>query len=282
MKPQTKRQEGNRLGNSESKVSSGDPSSHERFYDYYAKVSQSNESLQRFASIYNCVLRIVQRNRSLAEALEIADIGCGAGTQCLIWAKSGHYVHGLDVNEPLVELARERAAQAGYSIDFRVGSAVQLPWPDNSMNVCLVLELLEHVAEWKPCLNEFVRILRPGGVLVLTTTNWLCPLQQEFNLPLYSWYPAPLKRYYERLSMTTHPELANFAKYPAVNWFSFYSLRAVLRSRGFQCLDRFDSMDPSNHGNLVKWTLYSVRTIPIFRWLAHVATPGTIVVGVKR
>jgi 2-polyprenyl-6-hydroxyphenyl methylase/3-demethylubiquinone-9 3-methyltransferase len=59
-------------------------------------------------------------------------------------------------------------------------------WPNRSMDVCLVPELLEHVREWRECLADFARVLRPGGVLVLTTNNKLCPVQQEFNLPLYS------------------------------------------------------------------------------------------------
>jgi ubiquinone/menaquinone biosynthesis C-methylase UbiE len=181
----------------------------------------------------------------------------------------------------LVELARERAASAGFVIDFRVGSAVELPWADESMDVCLVPELLEHVAEWKTCLHEFARILRPRGILFLTTTNKLCPIQQEFNLPLYSWYPAPLKRHFERLAVTTRLELANFAKYPAVNWFSFYSLRAALTSVGFQCMDRFDVMDLTKKSTVARLLVSSVRAVTVLRWLAHIASPGTLVVAIK-
>jgi 2-polyprenyl-3-methyl-5-hydroxy-6-metoxy-1,4-benzoquinol methylase len=103
------------------------------------------------------------------------------------------------------------------------------------MHVCLLPELLEHVVEWMACLKETARILRPGGVLFLSTTNKLCPSQQEFSLPLYSWYPRPLKRHFEKLAVTKRPELENFARYPAVNWFSFYSLRSELSRLGFDC-----------------------------------------------
>ena len=76
------------------------------------------------------------------------------------------------------------------------------------MDVCLLPELLEHVADWQSCLKEAPRVLRSGGLLYLSTTNVLRPRQEEFNLPLYSWYPGPLKRYCERLAMTTRPALA--------------------------------------------------------------------------
>src|SRR5262249_41171868 len=149
-------------------------------------------------------------------------------------AELGCEVHGLDVNERLIELARIRSAEAGYNIDFRTGFATALPWADASMQVCLAVELLEHVSEWRKCLSEFSRVVAPGGVLFVSTASFLCPIQQEFTLPFYSWYPPPLKRYCERLAVTTKPQIASFAKYPAVNWFSFYELAHFLRERGFE------------------------------------------------
>jgi 2-polyprenyl-3-methyl-5-hydroxy-6-metoxy-1,4-benzoquinol methylase len=258
-----------------------DHSSHDRFYEYYAEVSQSEATFQRFAAIRAMILRVMGE-QSTTHPLEVADIGCGAGTQCLVWAELGHMVHGLDVNEPLLALAKERAINAGVGIDFRVGSATELPWANESMDVCLVPELLEHVVAWKTCLDECMRILRPGGILFISTTNKLCPRQQEFDLPFYSWYPAPLKRYCEHLAVTTRPDLVNFARYPAVHWFSFYRLRAVLATGGFQCMDRFDVMDLTQKSTLARMLVSSLRALSLLRWCAHVATPSTIVVASKR
>jgi 2-polyprenyl-6-hydroxyphenyl methylase/3-demethylubiquinone-9 3-methyltransferase len=82
--------------------------------------------------------------------------------------------------------------------------------------------------------------------------------------------------------MTTHPKLANFAKYPAVNWFSFYILSRFLTSHGFQCLDRFDVVDLSKKRSPARIIIFAVRTLPVLRWLAHVATQGTTVVAIKK
>ena len=147
--------------------------------------------------------------------------------------------------------------------------------------MCLAVELLEHVADWRTCLKEFTRVLRPQGVLFLSTTNKLCPVQEEFNLWLYSWYPSTLKRYCERLAVTTRPHIANYAKYPAVNWFSFYGLRRLLQKSGFECLDRFDLMDTSTKSALSQTVISSVRAFRSLRWLAHVGTPGTSLLAVK-
>jgi ubiquinone/menaquinone biosynthesis C-methylase UbiE len=254
---------------------------HEPFYHYYAQASQTPKTLQRFRSIRDSVVRVLENTGGARQGLDVADIGCGAGTQCLVWAEMGHRVHGLDVNEALLELAQKRATEAGYTIEVQVGSAVKLPWADESMDVCLVIELLEHVADWEPCLSECQRVLKPGGVLFLTTSNKLCPFQQEFDLPLYSWYPGWVKRRFERLAVTTRPELVNHAEFPAVNWFTFYGLRATLGTRNFRCLDRFDMMDLSGKAPWAKAIVSLIRSVPVLRWFAHVATEGTTIAAVK-
>jgi ubiquinone/menaquinone biosynthesis C-methylase UbiE len=251
-----------------------------RFVSYYAAQSTTPTSLARFEAIQKVLLRVLGPEKA-AQSLDVADIGCNTGMQCHLWAKLGHKVRGLDISEPLLEIARKRAEQACLPIVFELGSATKLPWPDTSMDVCISPELLEHVEDWQSCLNEAARVLRPGGVLYLTTTNVLCPRQQEFNLPLYSWYPAPLKRYFERLARTTHPQLANYASYPAVHWFSFYSLKRYLGRLGFTCLDRFDVANADEKSPVIRAALKLVRHTPAARLLAHMTRGGTLLVAIK-
>jgi 2-polyprenyl-6-hydroxyphenyl methylase/3-demethylubiquinone-9 3-methyltransferase len=261
-------------------MSNWDHTTHQDFYDYYARESESEATRQRFRGIQAAVLRVAAQT-GVAAPFDVADIGCGAGTQSRLWAECGHRVFGVDVNEPLIRLAEKRAAEQGFDINFEVGTATALPWADRSMDVCLVPELLEHVADWQSCVNEAARVLRPRGLLYLSTTNVLCPKQQEFNLPLYSWYPSALKRHCERLAVTTHPAIANYAKYPAVHWFSFYGLRNFLEPLGFHCLDRFDLIDTSRKGRQAQFIVTMLRRVPLLRFVAHVATPSTYLVAVK-
>jgi 2-polyprenyl-6-hydroxyphenyl methylase/3-demethylubiquinone-9 3-methyltransferase len=251
------------------------------FVEYYAHQSLSAETAQRFRSVMALVHRMQDKAGLSVERLAVGDIGCNTGTQSIIWAEAGHTVRGLDINQGLLAIARQRSREKNFDIEFTQGSATKLPWATDSLDVCLLPELLEHIADWEPCLDEACRVLRHGGVLYVSTTNRLCPLQMEFELPLYSWYPAPIKRYCEKLSVTTRPEWVNHAKYPAVNWFTPYQLRRYLENRGFSVFDRFDVMDLSNKGDFSRGLVGAVRKIPLLRFLGHVATTYTMVIGIR-
>lgn len=259
-----------------------DHSSHQEFYEYYAKQSHDPQTLCRLRGIMDAVLRVLGRASAETISLNVLDVGCGAGTLTKLWAQQGHVAHGLDVNAPLLQLAQTRANEEGLSAEFRVGTATDLPWPDASMDVCMVPELLEHVGEWERVLDEACRVLRPGGVLYISTSNKLCPKQNEFNLPLYSWYPSFLKRHYEKLAVTTRPELANYAKYPAVHWFTYFQLQRELLKRGCVSQDRFDMMRRPGAGGLWQAIPALMRVLPPLRWLGHVFTPYTALAAQKK
>lgn len=251
------------------------------FVEYYANESVKESTLQRFAAIKSSVERVARARGMRSTSWSVADIGCGAGTQAAMWAREGHKVFGLDINDALIKLGQQRAQQAGLAIELTTGTATALPWPDASMDVCLSPELLEHVRDWEKCLAEASRILRPGGVLYLSTTNKLCPVQHEFDVPGYSWFPASLKRRYERLAVTTRPELVNHAQYPAVNWFTYFELRDHMKARGFECLDRFDAVALGSPSGASALAVAVIRATPLTRMLGHVCTPYTTVYAVK-
>ncbi len=258
-----------------------DHSSDPHFVAYYAAASQSPATRERFARVRDRALGLLAEVHGGGRAYDVVDIGCGAGTQAMLWAEGGHRVRALDVNEALVKIGQERAAAANLSVSFDVGTATSLPYADLSADVVLIPELLEHVVQWERCLTEAVRVLRPGGVLYLSTTNWLCPWQQEFTLPGYAWYPAPLKRWCERKAVTTHPQWANHARYPAVNWFSYYRLARWFDARGLSTLDRFDMLARQPLSSTARGMIAAVRALAPIRLLAHAASEGTTVWAVR-
>lgn len=253
-----------------------DNSSDPNFFDYYARESLSAETVGRFVRVRDRALSLMAELGAQGP-FDVLDVGCGAGTQAVLWAELGHRVAAIDINEPLIQLGRKRSAERALPIRFDVGSATALPYESSSVDIALLPELLEHVADWETCLEEAIRTLRPGGLLYVSTTNWLCPRQQEFTLPAYSWYPPSVKRWCVQRSLTTHPQWANHARYPAVNWFSYYGLARWLRAHGFQTLDRFDVLARQPLGHLQTAVVGAICAIAPLRLLAHVASEGTTV-----
>lgn len=252
-----------------------------RFLEYYRDKSSDTENVARSSAMYSAITSFLARQGQRSRGLSVADIGCGPGAQAILWASKGFSVKALDVNADFIAAGQESAKKLGLEIDFRIGSATDLPWDDESVDICLAPELLEHVPNWDACLDEFARILRPGGLLFINTSNKLCPIQSEFNLPLYSWYPSSLKRYCERLATTTRPDLVNFATYPAVNWFSFYSLRNEFAKRGLVSFDRMDVSDIGRMSDAKRRIIGMMRRSSLLRLVVHLLTPSTQILGIK-
>lgn len=254
----------------------------DEFVKYYESASLTPETMARFGSVKRSIESLLASLGRSTRSLEVLDVGCGAATQCMMWANDGHRMHGLDINEGLIAVGRKRAREAGHEIELVTGSATRLPWPDASMDVCLAPELLEHVVDWQGCLNEGARVLRPGGIYYISTTNRLCPSQTEFDLPFYSWYPDRLKKRYEKLAVTTRPEIVSHAEYPAVNWFTFGSLSRALAERGIQARSRFELDEAGSSSASRRAVRGLLKHSGFARWLTEWVTPYTLVYGVKR
>jgi SAM-dependent methyltransferase len=106
---------------------------------------------------------LVQFVRSLPRAEAALDLGCGDGR--LTAELPADAVTGADVS--LVAL--ERAARRVRGRFVRVGLDEPLPFEDGAFDLVLCAETLEHVRDVQLLLSEVRRVLRPGGLLAVTT-----------------------------------------------------------------------------------------------------------------
>lgn len=259
--------------NSQTEVRNGGSNDAPEFVQYYLKESLSEATTARFERIKAKATKLWSAyNPGRDRPRTVCDIGCGAGSQVMIWARDGYDASGVDISPPLIGAAARRAQDLGVHADFKTGSATALPYKDAQFDIVLLAELLEHVPAWQDVLSEATRIIRPGGVLYLSTSNRLCPVQQEFDLPAYSWYPGWLKRRLVKKAITTHRHWVSHADFPAVNWFSFFELRRHLALLGYRSFDRFDMLDPT--GMRARFVRAAIRASALLRFAGHVASPG--------
>ena len=90
----------------------------------------------------------------------ILDVGTGTGRAALPLASAGAVVHGLDASAEMLEVARERAADAHLTVTFEVADAHALPVPDRSVDAAVCFRLLMHVIDWRRCVGELCRVSR--------------------------------------------------------------------------------------------------------------------------
>ena len=101
----------------------------------------------------------------------VLDLGCGNGRVALALAARGFQVEGLDISPSMIEEARAAAAAAGVDARFRVGDAVELPQDENGLDaVVFACNGIGHLTRdgKVACLVELQRVLRPGGVALLS------------------------------------------------------------------------------------------------------------------
>ena len=109
----------------------------------------------------------------LAAGASVLDLCCGAGASAIRSAHAvgpGGAVLGIDVAAPLLELARDRAAREGLAnIEFRPGDASATGLPDGAFDAVVCVFGVFFAADMAAFVAEMWRLVRPGGVLAVTT-----------------------------------------------------------------------------------------------------------------
>ena len=145
-------------------------------------------------------LNLVRRFVPL-EGRSILDVGCGLGMYVRAMRRFSQDVHGVDIDA-------EKVAEARRDLpNIRLAPAEKLPYPDDTFDVVLSHEVIEHVVDDRQVIAEAVRVLKappskgagPGGRLVIFAPNRLYPFethgaywkgQYHFgNIPLVNYLP---------------------------------------------------------------------------------------------
>ena len=110
--------------------------------------------------------------RAFVAGRRVLDVACGEGYGSALLCDTAAHVTGVDIDTRT--LAHARATYAGRAnLAFVEGSAAALPLPDACVDVVVSFETIEHLAaaDQPPMLAEFARVLRPDGVLILSSPN---------------------------------------------------------------------------------------------------------------
>lgn len=135
---------------------------YDRFSHDWSKKINNLETNKRLKVVFGNLLK-----RKDIHNKKFLEVGCGLGYFSNKAFKLGAKVTGVDVGSSLIKISKKLTPKA----KFKIASASGLPFLDNSFDLVLSTEVIEHVGSQEKALKEMARVVKKGGLLVLTTPN---------------------------------------------------------------------------------------------------------------
>jgi ubiquinone/menaquinone biosynthesis C-methylase UbiE len=179
----------------------------------------------------------------LGSGQELIYVGSGSGVAAIQIAQTyGCKVIGVDILETMVEAAQAWAKERGASelVDFRVGNALELPFPDDHFDVLLCESVNTFVPDLQKAASEYVRVVKPGGYVGLNEAVWYVTPPKQGEKLMIDLTGQHLRRADEWIAMLKHSGLQEIQErtYPVVmkeemrSQFGFLSTGDYLRILG--------------------------------------------------
>ena len=144
----------------------------------------------------------------LVAGRRVLDIASGSGYGTHVLSQSAEHVVGVDVSAEAVAYARD--VYGTDNNEFHVGDATSIPLPDDSVDVVVSFETIEHVADYEAFVAEVDRVLTADGLFVLSTPNDTEFVQDNhFHLHQFT---------YDELVDLVRPRFAHVEPYFQATW----------------------------------------------------------------
>lgn len=130
----------------------------------------------------------------------LLDVGCSTGLTLGFIAKEFKNTTGYDIDPGAIAVAKARFQKLGLKSKFILGNGEKIPLPANSVDIVTAIEVFEHIEKPLLLLAEIGRVLKPEGILHITTANRLWPIEPHYHLPFLSYLPPQIADLYVRIT----------------------------------------------------------------------------------
>lgn len=117
----------------------------------------------------------------------VLEVGCGAGTDLVRFAKGGALVSGVDLSASAIALAKKNFEQHGLQAELREADGEHLPFGDGTFDLVYAHGVVQYTPDPQALVKECRRVLKPGGEAVFQVYNrisWLNALSKLMKVPL--------------------------------------------------------------------------------------------------
>jgi ubiquinone/menaquinone biosynthesis C-methylase UbiE len=174
----------------------------------------------------------------------VLDLGAGMGGLSVALLRDaepdGMRLQAMDYNPEYCRIARIRAARHWLSLPIVVAAGEELPYPANSFQCVVCMDVLEHVADPYRVLSEMFRVLVPGGVVLTTVPNRHAFRDPHYHLPVINWLPRPLaEQVIKRAGRSKQGSLLHDRQgLSELHTYSWGGFRKLAHSVGFRVTDQ--------------------------------------------
>jgi len=130
--------------------------------------------------------------------VNVLDVGTGPGVIALLLAGMGHNVTGMDRSLEMLKKAKENSERLGLRVEFKQGDAENIPFESGSFDAVINRHVLWTLPNPQRALEEWKRVLKPGGKLVIVDGNWYTNLNGSLKTKLWRASALPLISVLER------------------------------------------------------------------------------------
>ena len=110
------------------------------------------------------------KNKNYLNKIKIIDVGCGGGLVCEPLARLGAKVSGLDFVKKNIQVAKKHAFNENLNINYFVSDINNIKLNER-YDIILLLEVIEHIDNWKKIINKLNYCLKPGGIIIISSIN---------------------------------------------------------------------------------------------------------------
>ncbi|MDG1678948.1 MAG: bifunctional 2-polyprenyl-6-hydroxyphenol methylase/3-demethylubiquinol 3-O-methyltransferase UbiG [Tateyamaria sp.] len=101
----------------------------------------------------------------------VLDLGCAGGFMAEALAHKGARVSGIDPAQDAIQAAKHHAKTSNLDVTYNVGVGEHMPYSDDTFDIVICVDVLEHVRDLSQVLAEVARVLKPGGLFLYDTIN---------------------------------------------------------------------------------------------------------------